>query len=185
MQPRLEIPISTCRINPDSVVRGPNSSPRVLVSSYHPGAKNSNEKEVNTAVKQDHKQDKELNIQFKLGSYPEASLKKSSWVAWLWSQLCPPGSQERLHMMVTRRPLSSWNMFLHRIFCGHHPPNGRKFLQASLGRTMQGIYLNTLLPIPPPSFLRVQDVRANTHRNWRPPGPSGGVTCTEPQFLHS
>lgn len=106
MQPRLEIPISTyLRINPDSIVRGPNSSLGVLSFKLPSWAKNSNEKEVNTTVKQDHKQDKELNIQFKLRA--TRSFPQSSWVAWLWSQLCPPGSQERLLYDGNRRPFQA------------------------------------------------------------------------------
>lgn len=138
---------------------------------------------MNTAVKQDHKQDKELNIQFKLRATQKLPSKRvSEWLGCdLSSALLAPSKAAHGGNQET---LSSGNRFLHRILCGHHPPNGRKFLQASLGRTMQGIYLNTLLPIPPPTFASA-GCQGQHPQELETPRPSGGVTCTEPQFLHS
>jgi len=88
-------------------------------------------------VKQDHKQDKELNIQFKLRATQKLPSKRvSEWLGCdLSSALLAPSKAAHGGNQET---LSSGNRFLHRILCGHHPLNGRKFLQASLGRTMQG-----------------------------------------------
>lgn len=134
-------------------------------------------------MKQDHKQDKELNIQFKLRATQKLPSKRvTEWLGCdLSSALLAPSKAAQDGNQET---LSSWSVFLHRIASGHHPPNDRKFLQASLGRTVQGIYLNTLLPIPPSTFASAQ-CQGQHPQELETPRPSGGVTCTEPQLLHS